>query len=583
MKKKLLLIICLFTGLIIKAQTVKTYTGEYTVGSSNGTATYLYTEDPASGNRVFNGKFTYTGKDGSGKLLETVSGSYKNNLKDGFWIYNTKTVPGLRTISDKSFSGLYKDGFPNGIWKLNYVTKFVSGTQLAGQSLTGTSITITGTANYQNGHLVGAFDFDNKQTGNNIQPLSVHGSFDENGLMNGKWTIKLAAEMNGSIVEQTRDYKNGILMHKRYLDTKSGEAKNEDYSDNLQMLAGYDPVAGVYIFSDNQIYVADTVQADGDLSMEYALTTASNFFCQGKDEDHYHRNTKGCVDCSYFKKVVFNKVNNNQLATVAFRNKEYKKAAKIFGYLIKAAPNNAGQNYANLSWANCLAGNFQDNIAICKEGLKVAYGEQKNVILKNIGYSYLLTNQYDEAKKSLYNDDFKIEAGKLDEDLDALKNLGFHNPDCNKIKSDIKGMIEGQAAKQNQQKLDAEANASAEVKKKDETHKQSDNIDTMYQRFKEIYYVRKQVPFFVDQQGKPLMKDTYPKGENIFKKADGLLQPLIADYKGITDYNPKMDKGKYLTNLLNKLISLNDAEAKNLEKEMKKAVTNDDVKRVLGI
>ena len=121
------------------------------------------------------------------------------------------------------------------------------------------------------------------------------------------------------------------------------------------------------------------------------------------------------------------------------------------------------------------------------------------------------------------------------------------------------------------------------VKKNDEMKKQSSAIDTMYLKFWNIFYVRKQVGFFLDQQGQPLMKDSYPKGENIFKRSDALLQSMFTDCKGISDYNPRMEKMKYIASVLSKLISLKDIETKEMEKEMKKAVTNDDVKKVLGL
>jgi hypothetical protein len=91
------------------------------------------------------------------------------------------------------------------------------------------------------------------------------------------------------------------------------------------------------------------------------------------------------------------------------------------------------------------------------------------------------------------------------------------------------------------------------------------------------------VGFFLDQQGQPLMKDSYPKGENIFKRSDAILQSMFTDCKGISDYNPRMEKMKYIASVLSKLIALKDIETKEMEKEMKKAVTNDDVKKVLGL
>lgn len=421
----------------------KTFSGPFTISGSNGTANYEYLED-STGNRVFNGKFTYSGKIGE-KLTETISGNYKNDLKDGYWIYNTKTIPGLRTISDKKFSGLYKNGYPDGLWTLNYLTKFTDGTINSGKSLTGTTITITGTANYKNKHLCGAFNFENKQTGDNIKPLSVKGSFDENGLMDGKWIVKFARRMNDPISELTIDYKNGIIYHFRELNTQTGEAENKDLSASIKILPlTYDTLTNLFISTDNSIYQGASKE-DKDSEYGRQLRVASDFFCKADGEDHYHKNTKGCIGCSYFKAIDTNKILYNSLALDAENNGELKKAAKIYKLLILGAPEYQSLNYRNLSWTNCKLGNFIENIESCREGLKVATRDDKDIIIKNLAHSYLFTNKYDEAKKyylEYANNDLDKLKQRLESDFDIMNQAGIKNINCDKIKNEVNSMIE---------------------------------------------------------------------------------------------------------------------------------------------
>lgn len=580
MKTKILFIICLLTTAFLKAQTVKSYTGPFTVSSAEGTATYQYIEDPSTGSRVFNGKFSFSGKIG-GKLIETIEGNYKNNLKDGLWVYNTKTVPGIRTVSDQKFSGTYKDGYPDGTWTLNSTTKFVSGTEHAGKSLTGTTITITGTATYKDKHLYGYFKFENKQTGDNVQPVSVQGNFDENGYMDGKWVIKWAKQMNGQIWEETREYKNGVLVHTRQLDPKSGEATNEDYSDKLKIHSGYDQSTGLYISPDNLIYIAETVGAEGNWGADYALTVASDYFCKADKEDHYHKNSKGCLGCSYFKALSFKRVYNNQVADEPFRNRDFKKAAKIYEYFIKADPQNAGLNYSNLSWTNCLIGNFQENITACKEGIKVASGDNKNTLLKNLAHSYLLTNQYEEAKKCYYefaDNDFTFLSQVLDKNLDTLKNLGFHNPDCDKMKSEVKAKIGEQAmiTKQKEEEKQQKLNQEKMIKELPNV------ISSKHDDFLKLYKEKKEIPFIVDANGNPTYRDSYPKGKNIYEKGEQLFQDNLKLFNSEKENDKILSIGNDIIKLLDKLISVASTETKELDKQLKKAETNEDIKRILG-
>lgn len=78
------------------AQSLKTYSGKF----QGGQATYTYRDNPEGG-RIFEGKFTYVGRNGNFR----VTGTYKNDKKDGLWTYKNGTD--LLKIH-------YKEGVRNG-------------------------------------------------------------------------------------------------------------------------------------------------------------------------------------------------------------------------------------------------------------------------------------------------------------------------------------------------------------------------------------------------------------------------------------------------------------------------------------
>jgi hypothetical protein len=600
----------LASGYTLYAQTTKSYTGAYRVGDSDGTATYQYTEDAATGSRVFNGRFSYTGKVGD-VLIETVEGNYKDDLKNGSWVYNSKTVPGLRTVSDQKFSGSYKNGYPDGTWILNSVTKFVAGTQHAGKSLTGTSITITGTANYKNSHLFGTFKFDNKQTGDNVQPVSVYGAFDENGLMDGKWTIKWAKQINGQIWEQTREYKNGILVSIRELDPQSGQATNEEYADRLSILTGYDALSGLFVSSDNQVYIADTLGAEGNWGADYALSVASDFFCKSADEDHYHHNTKGCEGCSYFKILSFKKLNNNQIADKYVNNKEYEKAARMYELFIKAHPESAILNYSNLAWINCLRGNFEENIAICNEGIKLANGGDSKSLIKNLANSYLMTGNYEEGKAKYYEymgNDLNALKELVEMNRNTLSSAGFSSPNFDKLLDGVSNEIVEREKierereienkrKQEQEELERKQKGEAdriererkaelerlEQQRKQEVKQLQSDIPQRHESFLKLYTGQKEIGFLVDANGNPVNKSTYPKGKNLYNKSEALFQHYLNQFNTETTDEGKITSGNNILKYLNKLLELSDDEVKRLDKELKKIEDVNEIERILGV
>lgn len=79
------------------AQSLKIYSGKY----REGTATYSYKDNP-DGGRIYEGSFVYT------TPYHKITGQFKNNKKDGQWIYK-----GYK----KSLKLSYKDGVLDGMYQ----------------------------------------------------------------------------------------------------------------------------------------------------------------------------------------------------------------------------------------------------------------------------------------------------------------------------------------------------------------------------------------------------------------------------------------------------------------------------------
>lgn len=139
------------------AQSLKTYSGKY----QKGTATYSYNDNPEGG-RIYEGDFVYT------TPYCKVTGQFKNNKKNGLWIYK-----GYK----KSLKLSYKDGVLDGMYQ------FIRG----GDNTRALLLTI------KDGKFVGsAKGTDIGYTWHRLFHYrgSFSGQFDENGYMDGDWTFK---------------------------------------------------------------------------------------------------------------------------------------------------------------------------------------------------------------------------------------------------------------------------------------------------------------------------------------------------------------------------------------------------------
>jgi len=181
----------------IYAQSIKTYTGNYSEAETSGQVTYQYYEND-NYERIYNGDFKFTtgNPDGSkltNQLYKEVTGKFKENWKDGLWSYKWK---------NEDITGYFKMGLPNGEWIFNEydfrTNKFVNVQK----------------ATYKDGKLSGAFYFK----GNLVYSSSAetNGVINDEGYLDGNWTIKWG------YVEDIRKYKNGILYFRLVRDTETG-------------------------------------------------------------------------------------------------------------------------------------------------------------------------------------------------------------------------------------------------------------------------------------------------------------------------------------------------------------------------
>lgn len=138
-------------------------------------------------------------------------------------------------------------------------------------------------------------------------------------------------------------------------------------------------------------------------------------------------------------------------------------------------------------------------------------------------------------------------------------------------------------------KLEIEMAQKAKVEKQEREERErkyksiQKDIVTKHNEFQSIYVVKKEMAFVVDEYGKPKTKDSFPMGKKLYEKSESLYQEFLRLFNSGNATNESIQAGTNALNLLNKMNGLSQDEAKKLEKEIKKAETLDDIKKVLGI
>jgi len=190
------------------AQGTLTFEGEY----ESGKATYEYIEGDMQ-QRLLNGKFQYeevrdiTTRDGENEIL--VTGNFINDKKHLAWGYTIKSL--ADTGLTESIIGNYLEGQKSGLW-----------THRIRANADDIEMKVV-QASFIKNQFRGPFKYSFENTISvNIKKLTVTGSFDAKGLMDGDWNINYT---NG-IDEEFKDvmkFQHGVMAYRSFHNMTKGE------------------------------------------------------------------------------------------------------------------------------------------------------------------------------------------------------------------------------------------------------------------------------------------------------------------------------------------------------------------------
>lgn len=214
----------------------------------DGKATYVYYEK--EGKRVKHGKFSYTWIDNEGGVIlekrfkailkKTISGTYKDGLKDGKWTYNIQYVdyPLDHTYPqvsyDETFSTgnivattSYKDGYPHGNWSFveNYKVRYAEpvGYYSWKWGKFTPSRTKTIKATFNDGVMTGPFNYSHPS-----EKESAKFTFDNEGFIVGTGTFELNGSKAKLILNSDR-----IKVKEEQIDSYGDKRVRMDYTSKL--------------------------------------------------------------------------------------------------------------------------------------------------------------------------------------------------------------------------------------------------------------------------------------------------------------------------------------------------------------
>lgn len=228
--KMVALALCTMGLMNLNAQTVKNYSGPYTMANDHlrGEASYAYL-DGEDGERIKNGKFSF--KTEGYQENASVDGVYKDGVKEGKW--TTKTTRGksyirppkpqdnigaLKGEGISTMSGNYVNGKREGQWM------FSGGKPVDGISKSA----LKSVANFFEGVLDGAFSYslDDPDGNHGLYSISLTGVFTK-GMMDGKWVLKYKNHNKIELV-RTLVFKDGKLISAKLVDTSTGSIAAKD-------------------------------------------------------------------------------------------------------------------------------------------------------------------------------------------------------------------------------------------------------------------------------------------------------------------------------------------------------------------
>ncbi len=221
-----LLILFILSG-SVRAQSLKTYSGAYKLGYTNGTATYTYKEkdykQTKHGSFTWKNSVSYRGDYGN----ETLKGSFNNGKVNGSWTHTTNMKQNGVTTKVTA-TGNFKNNMPNGLFKYNATLTNRNG-----------SATINASVNYKMGQMVGNVYYKTSpKGGDNL----ITGKLNSNGLVIGEFKVHektyddiLRTNSKGVLEIVVSRNSGNITYNKNYKEELIGVPESDIYYDTIQM------------------------------------------------------------------------------------------------------------------------------------------------------------------------------------------------------------------------------------------------------------------------------------------------------------------------------------------------------------
>ena len=220
-----LLILFILSG-SVRAQSLKTYSGAYKLGYTNGTATYTYKEkdykQTKHGSFTWKNSVSYRGD----YSKETLKGSFNNGKVNGSWTHITNMKQNGVTYKI-TVTGNFKNNMPNGLFKYNATLS----------NNRNESETINASVSYKMGQMVGNVYLKSPSNDNLIT-----GKLNSNGLVIGEFKVHeetyddiLRTNSKGVLEIVVSRNSGNITYNKNYKEELIGVSESDIYYDTIQM------------------------------------------------------------------------------------------------------------------------------------------------------------------------------------------------------------------------------------------------------------------------------------------------------------------------------------------------------------
>ncbi len=215
----------------VKAQSLKTYSGAYKLGYTNGKATYTYKEkdykQTKHGSFTWKNSVSYRGDYGN----ETLKGSFNNGKVNGNWTHTTSMKQNGVT-SKITANGNFKNNMPNGLFKYNATLTNRNG-----------SATINASVNYKMGQMVGNVYYKTSPNGGDNL---ITGKLNSNGFVIGEFKVHektyddiLRTNSKGVLEIVVSRNSGNVTSNKNYKEELTGVSESDIYYDTIQMPNGW--------------------------------------------------------------------------------------------------------------------------------------------------------------------------------------------------------------------------------------------------------------------------------------------------------------------------------------------------------